>query len=110
MGAEAASRSTPFRVTVTAMRCEVCSTPIAGRVDKRYCSPRCKTKAWRQAQQPRLRLVVDGNLAAEVELDLGEEERLQGGLVSSIIQASQHDWRAAAWILSRRWPERYGRA
>jgi hypothetical protein len=91
--------------------CEVCGErlPPGSRADRRYCSPRCKVRAWRRGQRPRLQLVVDGNLAEEVELDLDEEERLQAGLVGSIIEASRHDWRAAAWLLQRRWPERYAR-
>jgi predicted nucleic acid-binding Zn ribbon protein len=92
------------------MTCEVCGKPIQGRADKRFCSPRCKTRAWRQAQQPRrLHLVVEGSLAEEVELDLDEEERPQASLIGAILEASKHDWRAASWLLTHRWPERFGR-
>jgi hypothetical protein len=29
-------------------------------------------------------------------------------LVVLITRAAQHDWRAGAWLLERRWPERWG--
>jgi hypothetical protein len=38
-----------------------------------------------------------------------DDEAVQRALLRAVLQAAQHDWRAASWLLSKRWPERYGR-
>jgi hypothetical protein len=58
--------------------------------------------------------VVRRTLSAVPEPDLSggelvEDEQLQRALVASVLRASQHDWRAATWLLEKRWPQRYAR-
>jgi hypothetical protein len=38
-----------------------------------------------------------------------DDEAVQRALVRAVLQAAQHDWRAASWLLRQRWPNRYGR-
>jgi hypothetical protein len=33
---------------VTATRCPICATPLAGRTDQRYCTPACRQAAYRR--------------------------------------------------------------
>jgi hypothetical protein len=35
-------------------------------------------------------------------------ERLEEALVGRVIAAAKVDWKAAAWLLTRRWPNRWG--
>jgi hypothetical protein len=39
----------------------------------------------------------------------GDDEAIQRALVGAVLAAARVDWRAAAWLLERRWPERYRR-
>ena len=48
--------------------------------------------------------VAELRAAHRVERDATSEARL----VVLILKASEHDWRASAWWLERRWPERWG--
>src|SRR5262245_58545278 len=45
------------------------------------------------------------DFAAAVE---AVEARAQELLVQRVVNAGEKDWRASAWLLSRRWPEEYG--
>src|SRR5262245_16412631 len=48
-------------------------------------------------------------LASSDASSLFDDPRLEAALVSAIAAAGRRDWRAAAWVLERRWPERWGR-
>ena len=108
-------------VTVTGMAvavCAYCGTDLgAGRSDRRYCDSRCRAKAHkrRRRERPDLHLVEPapsyGSGSAgpvDEELEDDDDEELQAALVVSIVKAARAgDWRASAWLLARRWPQRY---
>ena len=39
-----------------------------------------------------------------------DDARAEARMVVLILKAAEHDWRASAWWLERRWPERWGDA
>jgi transposase len=39
----------------------------------------------------------------------GDGAASEARMVVLLLKASEHDWRASAWWLERRWPERWGR-
>lgn len=51
--------------------------------------------------------VAELRTARRVDPD-GSGARLEARLAVLILKASEHDWRASAWWLERRWPERWG--
>jgi hypothetical protein len=38
-----------------------------------------------------------------------DDGAIQRALLGSVLSAARHDWRAATWLLERRWPDRYAR-
>ena len=87
--------------------CTVCGDrlPFSSRSDRRTCSGRCRTIAYRQRQHGGKvstalldRLVEAGGPISEVALLRGIEA------------AARENWEAAAFILERRYPQRWGRA
>jgi hypothetical protein len=84
--------------------CKHCGAAIAGRSDRRFCDPACRTAAHRarhrvRAGARRLRLVE--------RVDIVEPDIAEDALALGITQAAREDWRAAAWLLERQFPERY---
>jgi predicted nucleic acid-binding Zn ribbon protein len=92
-------------------RCPICTGLIAAtsRPDRHYCSRACKQIAYerRRREAAGLEYVVPrAGLDAELEQALAratEETRL----LARVAAASRTDWRASAWILQRRYPERW---
>jgi hypothetical protein len=97
---------------VCAVKCEACGDelPATGRSDRRYCDARCRRRAFeeRHAAAPELAPVVplseDEQHVQELLGRVLREERLIG-LVAA---GAKTNWRAPAWILERRYPERWG--
>jgi hypothetical protein len=84
--------------------CTVCGRPIpvSSRADRRYCSTRCRVLAFRQRHgSGTIRPAVLDRMA-ETAGPLSEPALLRG-----IERAAADDWQAAAWVLSRRWPQRW---
>jgi hypothetical protein len=81
-------------------RCRNCDAVLnGGRRDRRYCDATCRRAAHRERERAaRAALVVSLPLSAE----LREHE-----LVQAIARAAEQNWRAAAWLLERRYPERW---
>jgi hypothetical protein len=101
---------------VAQRRCESCGRPLGStsRPDRRYCGAAC-----RQAGYERRRLAnrdvasakaTSGRpapaLLAELEAAV-ERATDEMRLVAIVAAAAPTNWRAAAWLLSRRWPERW---
>jgi hypothetical protein len=39
----------------------------------------------------------------------GDDDAIQRALIGAVLNAARNDWRAATWLLERRWPERFAR-
>jgi predicted nucleic acid-binding Zn ribbon protein len=84
--------------------CKHCGAAIGGRSDRRFCDPACRVAAHRErhrvsARARRLRLVE--------RVDAAEPHIAEVALAFGITEAAREDWRAAAWLLERQFPERY---
>jgi hypothetical protein len=98
---------------VSAVRtCEACGEelPALARSNRRYCDDRCRRRAHEERHapaEPELAPVVpigDDEHTREVIGRAVAEERL----VAYVASAARSQWRAAAWLLERRHPERWG--
>jgi hypothetical protein len=106
-------------VTVaTERRCEneSCHALLAStsRPDRRYCSDSCRQLAYQRRRGPASRPSSidrrrDRDRATLIELERVLASHLEEPhLVALIAKAARSQWRAAAWILERRYPERWG--
>jgi hypothetical protein len=92
------------------VKCENCGEPLpalSGR-NKRYCDARCRRRAFEQRHrgEPELAPVVqisDDAQAQELLARVIAEPRLVG----LVAVAAKTNWRAAAFILERHYPERW---
>jgi hypothetical protein len=93
------------------MKCEACGDPLPAlsRRNRRYCDARCRRRAFEARHvpaQPELAPVVPISEEAQVRELLARvlaEERL----VAHVAAAAKTNWRAAAFLLERRYPERW---
>jgi hypothetical protein len=78
--------------------CEGCREPLLGpgRTDRRYHGAACRKLAFRRRQRER-------EVPEEAKRELSEV-----GLVEYVARGAETNWRAAAWLLERRYPERWG--
>lgn len=94
--------------------CEGCGQPLLGaaRADRRYHGMSCRKLGFRRRQHERE--ATDSEVATYVpSLDPNavlEEATSEPRLLICIAKAAaQGNWRAAAWVLERRYPERWAR-
>jgi hypothetical protein len=104
-------------VAVEQRRCESCGRPLGStsRPDRRYCGAACRQRAYddrrRAAREPagHESVTVEPSPAQLAELErVLERATSEVVLVGIVAKAASTNWRAAAWLLSRRWPERWG--
>jgi hypothetical protein len=88
------------------MTCCDCGGPVVGRADKLYCSDLCRLRAFRRRSRERVELSLRSPSTEELLARISEP-RLEAALVSGVARAAARDWRAAVWILERRWPQRW---
>jgi hypothetical protein len=92
--------------------------PSTSRGDRKFCSPSCRTSGYRARQRRRSTLAeavqrpthepVAGTSAPDQQLAAALEQALaEPRLVAWIAKASRSNWRAAAWLLERTYPERW---
>jgi hypothetical protein len=83
--------------------CERCSAVlVGGRADRRYCDATCRRAAHREREHAARVVVLSGT---EVPRIVQEPQEAQ--LVAAIATVAATQWRAAAWLLERRYPERW---
>lgn len=90
---------------MVARHCRGCGVLLAAtsRPDRRFCSPVCRLREHRRRHGPVVTPVELDRLVGRVDAALAET-----ALVNGIARAAAADWRAAAWVLARRYPERWG--
>jgi hypothetical protein len=88
--------------------CEGCGEPLGpSRANRRHHDARCRKAAFlRRQQRTAAEPVITPGLDAEAVID---EATSEPRLLVYIARAAQTNWRAAAWLLERRYPERWAR-
>jgi hypothetical protein len=97
---------------VSGVKCQQCGDPLpaTARRNRRYCDARCRRRAFEDRHAPagpELAPVVpisDNEQVQELLTRVLAEERL----VAQVAAGAKTNWRAAAWLLERRYPERWG--
>jgi hypothetical protein len=83
--------------------CGACGRPLPtlARPNRRYCNSACRMAAFRQrhGSATLARAALDRIAAAGGPLS-------EQYLLAGVQEAARRDWTAAAWVLSRRWPQR----
>jgi hypothetical protein len=104
--------------TLETRTCEHCSSelPSLSRRDRRYCSTACRVAAARE--RAREQYASDSLLApaplesreVTAQLQAAVEQATQEHRLVAIVarEANKGQWRAAAWLLEHRFPERWG--
>jgi integrase len=97
-------------------RCESCGRPLGStsRPDRRYCGAACRQAGYERRRRAARASSDDTVTAVEpapallAELEAAVERATdEMRLVATVAAAAPTNWRAAAWLLSRRWPERW---
>jgi hypothetical protein len=95
------------------MNCLGCGEPLqgSGRSDRRHHNAQCRKRAFlrRQAeQQAPEQLRVPEPAPSLDAAALIEEALAEHRLLVYVARQAQTNWRAAAWLLERRYPQRWG--
>jgi hypothetical protein len=89
-------------------RCAACGAVLAStsRPDRRYCNSGCRVAEHRRRRDVLATRVTRDDLARLLDRLAGPAG--EAALVAGITRAASEHWAAAAWLLERRWPERWG--
>jgi hypothetical protein len=104
---------------VSAVRCEGCGDelPALARRNRRYCDARCRRRAYEERHAPEPELPAEPERQLAPVVPIGEDEHVQEllarvlaeeRLVAQVAAGAKTNWRASAWLLERRYPERWG--
>jgi hypothetical protein len=96
---------------VTPVKCAACGDELSAfsRSDRRYCDARCRRRAYRERHAPAgpelapVARITDDAQAEELLQRVLDERRL----VALVAAGAKSNWRAAAFLLERRYPERW---
>jgi hypothetical protein len=99
-------------VGIAVRRCVACAAPLptTGRRDRRYCGGACRAAASTRRRRHGA-VDIDGTAAAiPPELQQALDSALAEPRLVALVAAAagKGQWRAAAWMLERRYPERWG--
>ncbi len=91
-------------------RCEGCGQPLEPtRRGHRYHDGRCRKAAWLRRQHEREEIPRPGISGPTLDREAVLEAALaEDAMLVFIARAARTSWRAAAWVLEHRYPERYG--
>ena len=89
--------------------CEGCGEPFeATRPNRRYHGPRCRKAAYLRRQHERETVTTVTASAPGLDREaVLEEATSEARLLVYVARAAATNWRAAAWLLERRHPERW---
>ena len=88
--------------------CEGCGNPLGpGRPDRKHHGPACRNMAWRRRQAGTAPVPVMVMPSPDPSAVLAEALS-ENNLLIPIVHAARTQWRASAWLLERRYPERWG--
>jgi hypothetical protein len=99
------------------MKCEACGDelPATARRNRRYCDARCRRRAYEERHAATVAELEPVSPVGDITSDEHLQELLgrviaEERLVALVAAGAKSNWRAAAWILERRYPERWGPA
>ena len=97
--------SVRFGQSTTARVCEGCGKdlPLLARPDRRFCDDACRVRAARERDR-----ISDQRLAASDDLQQALLRVQRAELVAYIATQARSQWIAAAWLLERQYPARWG--
>jgi hypothetical protein len=97
------------------VNCESCGDelPTLARRNRRYCDARCRRRAFEERHAPDAPELAPVVPFAAITEDEHVQELLarvlaEERLVAQVAAGAKTNWRAAAWLLERRYPERWG--
>jgi hypothetical protein len=100
---------------VSGVKCEQCGDPLpaTARRNRRYCDQRCRRRAHEERHAPAAPelapvVPVAASTGEEHVQELLARVLAEERLVAQVAAGAKTNWRASAWLLERRYPERWG--